>query len=350
MALRAFLTNPSIGGFGGESSMSLSLPEPQSRSGRQPDTTGRDDVGTRTIARTLFSHEESVDNDVGENSCDAFAAIVKELVDNAVDACACPTAGNTAMIGNHDHSRNEERTIKRVRVIISAATVPVGSNGKERNCGTSDEDGTNTMNCLRVEVSDNGCGMEDIDYCVSVFSSNKTTAMKKSTDVQASKITGKKSKPKGKNKPVPDLPHLPSPNSEKFTSGRYGVGLTLCLLHAQRLIPGTGACITSATATSVEWIRATYEPDTDADNIVCKKKERFPKVVGESGTTISLFVPVSISLQLIMIHTSSSLSNIFECVCVYTRRVEKVHVGHGLGLRSTLHDFNLVPIFHAAWR
>jgi hypothetical protein len=291
MALRAFLTNPSIGGFGGESSMSL--PEPQPRSGRQPDTTGTDDVGTRTTARTLFSHEESVDNDVGENSCDAFAAIVKELVDNAVDACASPPDGNTTMNGN-DHDLNEEKIMKRVRVIISEAIVPVSNNGKSSISSNSHDDGSKTMNCLRIEVSDNGCGMEDIDYCVSVFSSNKSTVMKKSTDVQAIKTSGKKCKSKSKTKPVLDLPHLPSPNSEKFTSGRYGVGLTLCLLHAQRLIPGTGACITSATATSVEWIRATYEPDTDADNIVCKKKERFPKVVGESGTTISLFVPVSI--------------------------------------------------------
>jgi hypothetical protein len=81
--------------------------------------------------------------------------------------------------------------------------------------------------------------------------------------------------------------------NDGYTSGRYGVGLTLCLLHAQRLVPGTGACVTSATAKCSTWVRATYEPDADGDVIVCRRKERFAKMHGESGTTISLMVPVS---------------------------------------------------------
>ncbi len=282
MALRAFLSNPSIGGFGGESS--LSLPQPQTRIGRQ---LGRADFATGSnTARTLFN-DDTIENFVEEpdDSCDAFAAIVKELVDNAVDACACAPANKAAM-KNIDNDMNAERSMKRVRVIISAAKDPVTSNGKG---------GPRKMRCLRIEVCDNGCGMEDIDYCVSVFSSNKNAAMKKNIDFQVSQTTGKKLKSKGEIRPMPDQSCVPSPINEKYTSGRYGVGLTLCLLHAQRLVPGTGACITSAVASADEWIRATYEPDTDADNIVCKKKESFPKLIGESGTTISLFVPVSIS-------------------------------------------------------
>ena len=281
MALRAFISNPSIGGFGGESAAGI---------GGQQDKTGRADFATRNnTARTLFN-DDTTENIVeeSENSCDAFAAIVKELVDNAVDACACAPADKAEM--KNDNDMNAERSIKRVRVIITAANVPVISNGNG---------GSKTMRCLRVEVCDNGCGMEDIDCCVSVFSSSKNAAMKKNIDSQESQNRGKKRKSKGKIKPMYEQTSLPSPINEKYTSGRYGVGLTLCLLHSQRLVPGTGACITSAVASADEWIRATYEPDTDADNIVCKKKERFPKLVGESGTTISLFVPVSISCKVI---------------------------------------------------
>lgn len=297
MALRAFLSNPSIGGFGGESTLTLS----QTRIGRQLDETGIGSEGaaaTKNTARSLFHHDTSnvADNiacDPG-NSCDAFAAIVKELVDNAVDACAGGAGTPVDNVAMHENGQvNEGRIVKRVRVTITAASVPVINNVKENNSRISGEDGSTTMSCLRIEVSDNGCGMDDIDYCVSVFSSNKTAGVKNGTDGNESGVMGKKSKSKAKHKPVSAHTLLPSPRNEKYTSGRYGVGLTLCLLHAQRLVPGTGACITSATASAHEWIRATYEPDTDADNIVCKKKERFPKMVGESGTTISLFVPVS---------------------------------------------------------
>jgi len=84
MALRAFLSNPSIGGFGGESTLTLS----QTRIGRRPlDNTrigSEDAAATKNTARSLFHHDTSnlADNiacDPG-NSCDTFAAIVKELV------------------------------------------------------------------------------------------------------------------------------------------------------------------------------------------------------------------------------------------------------------------------------
>lgn len=260
MALRAFLGNPSLGGFGGETS-----------------------------------------------SCDAFATIVKELVDNAVDACA---PFDNAIV-NRNGSVPEERTTKRVRVSITAANVPVRSNNKENDSIVSTKGGSRAMECMRIEVSDNGHGMENIDYCVSVFSSSKNSGTKKSSleecQNKGKKNNDKNMKSKGGNKSKSSESHLLLPTAENYTSGRYGVGLTLCLIHAQRLVPGTGACITSATATADEWVRATYEPDTDADNIICKKKERLPKMLGESGTTISLLVPVSIYLSSMSFLSTPSL-------------------------------------------
>ena len=245
--LRSFANNPSLGGFGGESQLATQL--------------------SQTIGiRQENDNEKSTNNNINDNnntqgevgSCDAFVQILKELVDNAVDACVSPNE-KTTIKGDKDNT-----TMKRVRVKITSESVPVASK---------------MMNCLRLEVSDNGCGMEDIDKCVSAFSSNKQQTKDTSNDVQ-----NISTQPSSNN----------NGNTENYTSGRYGVGLTLCILHAQRLVPGTGASITSATASSDQWTRAVYEPDTSADSIVCKKREQFPKhSENESGTTISLLVPVS---------------------------------------------------------
>ena len=195
MALRAFRANPCLGGFGGESSGQL-----------------------------------KVNNQATEKDCDAFAQIVKELVDNAVDAC--------------HHSQG-----KRIRVVI------------ERLEQEDDDDGeyAEVDYLLRVTVSDNGCGMADIQQCVNAFRSSKAG-----------------------NTPV-----------EKDTAGRYGIGLTLCLLHAQRLVPDSCASITSATSDSLHFTRASYVVDTEGDSVRCVKKELLPKTnPTESGTAVSLLVPV----------------------------------------------------------
>ena len=244
--LRSFANNPSLGGFGGESQLATQL--------------------SQTIGiRQENDNEKSTNNNINDNnntqgevgSCDAFVQILKELVDNAVDACVSPNE-KTTIKGDKDNT-----TMKRVRVKITSESVPVASK---------------MMDCLRLEVSDNGCGMEDIDKCVSAFSSNKQQTKDTSSKVDKTKT------------------QLSNGNTENYTSGRYGVGLTLCILHAQRLVPGTGASITSATSSSDQWTRAVYEPDTNADSIVCKKREQFPKHNNdECGTTISLLVPVSTS-------------------------------------------------------
>lgn len=253
--LRSFANNPSLGGFGGESQLATQLSQ----------TVGnRQDNDIEKSTNANINNNNTQDNVAG--SCDAFVQILKELVDNAVDACVSSNDKTTTK------DDKDNTTMKRVRVKITSESVPVASK---------------MMNCLRLEVSDNGCGMEDIDKCVSAFSSNKQQTKDTSNDDQ--NISTKKQSSSNNNG-----------NTENYTSGRYGVGLTLCILHAQRLVPGTGASITSATVSSNQWTRAVYEPDTTADSIVCKKREQFPKhSENECGTTISLLVPVSISCHVI---------------------------------------------------
>jgi DNA topoisomerase VI subunit B len=176
--LQAFHSNPALGGFGNESGFSIK-----------------------------------------EGDCDAFAQIVKELVDNAVDAC-----------------RQDSDQVRRVRVDFSQVSPTV----------------------LRVTVSDNGCGMSCIQDCVEAFRSNKR-------DV----------------------------SNQAKTAGRYGIGLTLCLLHAQRLVPNSTASITSATKASKTFQQADYVVDTEGDCIKCIPGEATPKARSdESGTSVSVLIPV----------------------------------------------------------
>ena len=183
--LKTFHSNPALGGFGNESGLSI----------RQ-----------------------------GDYDCDdAFAQIVKELVDNAVDAC-----------------RQDSEQIRRVRVDFSQVSPTI----------------------LRVTVSDNGCGMSCIQDCVEAFRSNKG---------ESEASAAKQSK----------------------TAGRYGIGLTLCLLHAQRLVPNSTASISSATKASTCFQTADYVVDTEGDCVKCIPKDETPKSrPNESGTSISVLVPV----------------------------------------------------------
>mmetsp|Transcript_13634 Transcript_13634/g.21081 ORF Transcript_13634/g.21081 Transcript_13634/m.21081 type:complete len:775 (-) Transcript_13634:393-2717(-) len=186
--LQAFHSNPALGGFGNESGVKIGL-----------------------------ANKEKVK----EGDCDAFAQIVKELVDNAVDAC------------------RSSLSIKRVRVDFVNVS----------------------ENILRVTVTDNGCGMACVQNCVEAFRSNKRELS----------------------------------NSEAFdkkTAGRYGIGLTLCLLHAQRLVPNSTASITSATAESPFFQRADYVVNTVDDCVKCIHEEKIPKnEPSESGTSVSVLVP-----------------------------------------------------------
>ena len=142
---------------------------------------------------------------------------------------------------------------------------------------------------LRVSVNDNGVGMSSIEDCVEAFRTSKRSNDRFPPDNSQSSIgTGSMSGSIGAAES-----QQPKPPGEGRTAGRYGIGLTLCLLHSQRLCPNSVASITSATADAIQWTRASYVVDTEGDRVRCVKKELLDKKAGESGTMVSLLVPVS---------------------------------------------------------
>ena len=160
MALRTFRHNPALGGFGGESSL-------------------LDESSSSTNA-----------------GADAFCQIIKELVDNAVDACRFPQKQPTRQRnGNHHkHTSNKKSFNEKHKssTVFSDKAYRVRINLDP----AIEDDGTEL---LRVTVTDNGCGMEDIQKCVDAF--------------QTSKGHNANSNDKGSKQ-------------GKNTSGRYGIGLT----------------------------------------------------------------------------------------------------------------------------
>lgn len=223
MALRAFHANPSIGGFGNENSASLLLLEKKSSS-----------ANDNTNEKATMAAEAS-------QGGDALCQIVKELVDNAVDACE--SSRKKAM------EAAEEKDIppSRVRVEIT----PYQDSGKD-------------CEVLQITVSDNGCGMTDIHNCVNAFQSTK------SGDGVAA-------------------------GSQEKTAGRYGLGLTLSMVHSQRLCPfKVVCCITSATKEASFFCRQRYFVNTSKDVMECDREETVPKTnADDSGTCVSVLVPVS---------------------------------------------------------
>ena len=256
MALRAFHSNPAIGGFGNET-------------------------------ETNPFHEESGD---------AFAQIVKELVDNAVDACSTGTGTTTHPHGARDTSASASRDGKRVlnkRVRVSVERVESKHDGiveASTSTGSNDDDGQQVKRCdlLRLTICDNGCGMKDIETCVSAFSSSK---------IDGGNEGANRNKNRGRRQPqAPDA-------SPKETAGRYGIGLTLCLLHAQRLVPNSCAMIKSTVRDSSSWTVAKFVVDTNRDSVVCVQKKVLLKKDKEmSGTAVSLLLPVR-TLFIISFHS-----------------------------------------------
>jgi signal transduction histidine kinase len=167
MALRAFRCNPALGGFGNETGLSYLLNEAGEKA---------------TEGKSQQKQNPLVVRDGG--SGDAFAQILKELVDNAVDAC-----------GHCLDSADNTNAVKRVRVSIES--VGTSASDKADNTARTENDNSD-RELLRVEVNDNGCGMDDIEKYVSAFNSSK-----------------------GDN----DLEGIDSHRIE--TAGRYGIGLTL---------------------------------------------------------------------------------------------------------------------------
>lgn len=182
---------------------------------------------------------------------------MKELVDNSVDACTA--AAEIMSSPTTTSGRANNTTLKRVRVMLETL---------DRN----DED-----SALRVTVSDNGCGMEDIEACVSAFSSNKQVSQ--SSPVASSQMNS------NSNNNCPE---------QTETTGRYGIGLTLCLLHAQSLVQNSYAVVTSATKDSDIWTKAKYVVDENEDVVHCIEKSSVMKTrPGDCGTSVCMLVPVS---------------------------------------------------------
>ena len=218
MALRAFHANPFIGGFGSESSSSR-----------------RNAVASSSSSSTVVEDG------------DAVCQIIKELVDNAVDACQ-------SMPQNY-----HLKTPLRVKVELQPMTT-------KNNWKDNDDDNS----ILKVTVCDNGCGMSDISKCVDAFQSTKNASNSTNTN-------------------------------QNHAAGRYGIGLTLSLLHAQRLVPHSVACITSTTRRSQRISRRLLKVNVAQDQIEFVQQtngshlqESIPKPTAtDSGTCVSLLVPVS---------------------------------------------------------
>lgn len=244
--LRTFCSNPTLGGFGSESTTSH------------------------------FSNDAQTP--------DAFCQIIKELVDNAVDAC------NVSMIEQENFKRNLNHPVKKKKVSKAAKEMALGEKAPtkrvrvviepftDRPIESSDSSTANSgkRELLRVTVTDNGCGMNDIEACVGAFHSSKAHNSTRQNNFQDSR------------KANDDFAA-----NEAQTVGRYGIGLTLCLLHAQRLVPDSCASIQSAVPTDSEWKLVTAVVDTDLDRVQCFSRDGIPKSSpNESGTSISVLVPV----------------------------------------------------------
>jgi DNA topoisomerase VI subunit B len=217
--------------------------------------------------------------------CDAFAQIIKELVDNAVDACSVPvmnaTDGDTARASATATASSKRRvrvSIERFEDTASLGGSGNGSSGSSTggargDANIMDDDNVAHQDVLRVTVTDNGCGIKDIQASVEAFRTSKAHAAAATDNSMAA-------------------------TNEGQTAGRYGIGLTLCLLHAQRLVPGSCATIKSATATTEHYTFMTCVVDTEGDSVRCIRREQLPKsFASESGTAVSVLVPVSAAMQ-----------------------------------------------------
>jgi hypothetical protein len=264
MALRTFRSNPALGGFGGESSAPL-------------------------VNRTGNAAIRVVD-------CDAFAQIIKELVDNAVDACSVNTHGNT---DTNNNTCTASGGVKKKRVRVSIERVNLSKDDSDSDDEDETESSSNSgrhqaarnqaslasgkQEILRVTVLDNGCGMNDIQASVDAFHTSKAHAARSNQDNVSDYDDNEDNNQ-----------YSSTARGEGRTAGRYGIGLTLCLLHAQRLVPNSCATIKSATANAAHYDFVTCVVDTEGDSVRCIRRQQLPKsFADESGTAVSVLVPVS---------------------------------------------------------
>ncbi|CAM9154151.1 unnamed protein product, partial [Choristocarpus tenellus] len=167
---------------------------------------------------------------------------VKELVDNAVDACRnCRT----------------NQGAPTVRVVLRRTNKLHQEKGHLNTTGLIDE------GSLELQVVDNGVGLTDIKGSLALFSSTKSG-------------------------------HRLSKNADTVQAGKYGLGLTLSLLYSQVHFGGV-IKVTSAAEHSAHWTlmrcrinTCTGEPTTDYSK-TGEKPEGF-----SSGSDIRILVPGTI--------------------------------------------------------
>jgi hypothetical protein len=210
---------------------------------------------------------------------------------------------------------------QRVRVEIQSFEKHTNHSSEDEYDPDSDDDNSidDSNNILRITVVDNGCGMNDIKACVDPFHTSKAHA----TQGSATRRT-RQSNEKGDNDSV----------VEAETAGRYGIGLTLCLLHAQRLVPGSCASIRSARNDHPHWTSVRCVIDTKGDSVKCIPSAPITKAFPEeSGTAVSLLVPVRIHF---VEGVASFLSLRFDFLiffsqyCVYRGELAPQSPGHVL--------------------
>lgn len=283
MALWAFHNNPGIGGFGESNHPVLFDGErihtttSKKRNGRRERTKKQSKEASLSsncenrVPNGITSRHDGDSGDGDAVCCtankneysigegDLICQIVKELVDNAVDACRSTLSDNENFLSESSSRGNQK---KRIRVDIKPFTTSGGVVGVSTSAGPSN--GQHRDGVLQVTVTDTGCGMENIQKCVNAFQSSKDG----------------------------DRDQIVRSHNNNNTSGRYGIGLTLCLLHAQRCVPNSRACISSATPKSKLRTRAFFEVDKQEDVVKCVQEE-VTASQQESGTCVSLLVPVS---------------------------------------------------------
>lgn len=309
MALRAFYYNPALGGFGDETETSATTTSAaaggrarllissscSSYSSTKKNISSSDENTTSCEARSIINSFPDSHHTASCGGGDAFAQIIKELVDNAVDAC------NLSSSPQNFHHRDDENSgsaaPKKVTVVIDKVEEDDEFVKAEfaKDHGGSDPDNYYVADAflekrelLHVVVSDNGCGMEDVEKCVSVFSSNKNQDDFTNYNGCAAAINDNSQRP------------------VLGTAGRYGLGLTLCILHAQRLVPNSCVIIQSTVQNSALLTKFKFVVDTERDSVVCVHRENcVKKEKSDSGTSVSLLLPVSGMISLLLVFKTS---------------------------------------------
>ncbi|CAM9815953.1 unnamed protein product, partial [Scytosiphon promiscuus] len=183
---------------------------------------------------------------------------VKELVDNAIDAC---------------RTRSSEQDAPTVRVVLrrpkgaTAAATATPEAGKDSTINSSrfQEEGP-----LELQVADNGAGLTDVTKALVLFSSTKSG--------HESRLVHDASAERGE---------------KGTTAGKYGLGLTLSLLYSQKHFGGF-LKVTTATADSRQWsfTKCDIDVGTGLPRQVHRKSGPKPASWSQGcGTDMRLLVP-----------------------------------------------------------